>query len=114
MIYHWLGGERKYIMKTREERRIKRELKKVVKSWMRTNGYKKRYHYIDSSYRKKYIHMLIKNKYKNDNPEYMDFVAEVTSEGYFGEIKVTTYSLTKEGREHYACNDDWNEEYYTV
>ena len=101
-------------MRTREERRINKELKKVVKSWLRTNGYKKRYHYCDSSYKNKYIHMLIKNKYKNDNPEYIDFVAEIASEGYFGEIKVTTYSLTKEGRDHYACNNDWNESYYAI
>ena len=101
-------------MITREERRVIKELKKVVKSWLRTNGYKKRYHYVDSSYEKKYIHMLIKNKYKNDNPEYMDFVAEIVTEGYCGEIKVSTYSLEKEGRGHFACNDDWNEEYYTI
>ena len=93
---------------------MKKDIKGIVKRWLRTNGYKIRYHYVDSSYKKQYIHMLIKKKYKNDNPEYMDFVAEVTSEGYFGEIKVTTYSLTKEGRDHYACNDDWNEEYYTI
>ena len=114
MIYHWLGGERKYIMKTREERRMKKELKKVVKSWLRTNGYKKVYHWCDSSYKTNHIHMVVKNKYKNNNPEYMDFVAEIISEGYFGEIKVITYSLTKEGKNHYVGNEDWNEEYYSI
>ena len=101
-------------MKTREERRVIKELKGVIRSWLRTYGYKKNYHYVDSSYGKKYIHMLIKNKYKNDNPKYMDFVAEVVTEGYCGEIKVSTYSLEKQGRDHYACNDDWKEEFYTI
>lgn len=101
-------------MNTREERKVIKELKKVVKSWLRTNGYKKKYHYVDSSYGRKYIHMLIKNKYKNDNPEYMDFVAEIVTEGKFGEIKVTTYSLEQDKKGHFACNDDWNEQYYTI
>lgn len=43
MIYHWLGGERKYIMKTLKEIRMKKRLKRLVENWMRNHNMKKKY-----------------------------------------------------------------------
>ena len=93
-----------------------KEFKAIVNSWMRRNGYKKYYTMVKTSYINGFAHLTLKNKYKNDNPEYMDLLAYIVPEGEqrFGEVMLTVHPLTREGKHSWRSINDVTEEYYTL
>ena len=93
-----------------------KEFKAIVNSWMRRNGYKKYYTMVKTSYINGFAHLTLKNKYKNDNPEYMDLLAYIVPEGEqrFGEVILTVHPLTREGKHSWSSINDVTEEYYTL
>ena len=106
----------KKMMETMERINTGKKFKAIVNSWMRRHGYKKYYTMVKTSYINGFAHLTLKNKYKNDSPEYMDLLAYIIpkDEQRFGEVMLKVHPLTREGKHSWKSINDVTEEYYTL